>query len=88
MATSSQKSDHITRVRSAVDTWLAAQDALRALRREWDALGLADALTEADFVGSNAGLTPAQMAAVYTSLDAEMALMTQGHATNLYAVAN
>lgn len=88
MATQSQKSDHITNVRSAVDNWLAAQNALAALRREWDALGLSSALTESDFVGSNAGLTPAQIAAVYTTYAAEMDLMAMGHSTNLHAVAS
>ena len=86
MATENQKSDHITKLRNAVDTWLAAQNRLIDLRREWDALGLAGELTEADFAGENAGLTPAHVTAVYTTLQAEMALMAQGHATNLYQV--
>lgn len=86
MATTMQKSDHITRVRSAVDTWLSAQAALNELRREWDALGLASDLVEADFVGENAGLLPTDIADVYTTLAAELTLMSQGHATNLFKV--
>ena len=86
MATTAQKSDHITRVRSAVDTWLAAQAALTELKREWDALDLGSDMVEADFVGENIGLLPADIAAVYTSLAAELTLMGQGHATNLFKV--
>lgn len=84
MSTFEQRSGHITQVRNAVDTWLAAQNALLALRREWDALGLASGLSDADFVGDNAGLTAETMSAVYTTLEAEMGLMAQGHATNLH----
>jgi hypothetical protein len=85
-ATSSQKSNHITLVRNASTQWVQAQNALIDLRREWDALDLANELTEADFVGENTGLTPAEIAAVYTTLTAELALMAQGHITNLMAV--
>jgi hypothetical protein len=88
MATEMQKSNHITSVRNSVDTWLSAQNALLALRREWDALGLSAALTPADFVGENAGLTPAEISAVYTTLDAEMSMMAAGHSTNLHQVAH
>ncbi len=86
MATSAQKSDHISRVRSAVDTILAGQDALIALRREWDALNLGSELTDEDFACENAGLTPANIASVYTTLEAIKTLMDAGHGTNLYTV--
>lgn len=85
--TSAQKSNHITRVRQSVTNWLAAQNELHDLRREWDALALSTAIVAEDFVGENAGLTPAEIAAVYTTLAAEDTLMAQGHSTNLYAVA-
>lgn len=87
MATQAQKSNHVTRVRNAVTQWLAAQNELHDMRREWDALALSTELVEADFMGENEGLTPVEIAAVYTTLAAEDALMAQGHSTNLYAVA-
>lgn len=81
-----QKSDHITQIRQAVDSWLSAQDKLTALRREYDALDLGNQFTDTDFIGDNAGLTGSDISAVYTTLAAELSLMAQGHATNLYKV--
>lgn len=86
MATSSQKSDHVSEVRQTVTKLLEAQNQLAALRREWDALGLSSELVEEDMVGENAGLTPADIAAVYTTLGEIETLMAAGHATNLYKV--
>lgn len=88
MATTLQKADHISQVRSAVDTLLAGMAQLRALRREWDALGLGSAITQADMTGEHEGLSVADIAGVYTTMDAIDGLMAQGHATNLYKAAH
>lgn len=85
--TANQRSDFITNTRNGVDMWLAALDALRALKVQADAQDMLNQLTPADFTGENEGLTAAQITAVYTTLTAENALQAQGHATNLYTVA-
>lgn len=86
MATDSAKSDHISKVRQAAAEILEAADKLRALRREWDYLGLGEALP-VDLAGlGHAGITRAQVSAVYTSAEALEALLAQGHGTNLAQV--
>lgn len=86
MATSAQKVSHIVELRRAVGETLASFNKLRALRREWDALGLSSDIAPADFVGPNVGLETANLTAVYVTMEAIEALMAQGHATNLYSV--
>jgi hypothetical protein len=86
MSTVAQRSDHVTMVRMEATRVLNALDGLNALRREWDALGFSSGITSADMTGANEGITPAQVASVYTTLDAFNSLMAAGHATNLYGV--
>ena len=82
MATDAQKSDHVSKVRQAATDLLKAQEKLDALRKDWDWLALGQELTEADCQG----LTPEQIAAVYTSHAAIGGLLGEGHGTNLAAV--
>jgi len=82
MATQAQKSDHVSKVRQAATRLLEVEATLLDLRRDWDRLGLGGVLTDEDCQG----LTVAQVAAVYTSLEAIEALLAQGHGTNLATV--
>jgi hypothetical protein len=65
---------------------------LTAERQEWDALGMAPGsgtpyeLTQDDLVGTNEHLTPEDVASAFASLDAQKALLLQGHLTNLARV--
>lgn len=86
---SSKKSNFISRVVDGVSALLDATDAIIAERMQWDALGMSPAsgspyeLTQDDFAGSNAHLTPQELADAFNSLDALKALLLQGHLTNL-----
>lgn len=86
MATESAKSDHISKVRQAAADLVEVADRLRALRREWDYLGLGEALPVDLGTLGHEGITRAQIAAVYTTADAIEALLAQGHGTNLAQV--
>lgn len=87
MATSTQKSDFITKTRQATTSLIEANAELNVLLSEWNALDLINEITDEDFTGDNAGLTTAELAAVIgTTLSAINALMAQGHATNLYKI--
>ena len=82
MATQSQKSDHVSKVRQAATDLLIAEAKLLALRQDWDRLGLGAALTDDDCQG----LTVAQVTAVYTALEAIETLLALGSGTNLATV--
>jgi hypothetical protein len=82
MATSEQKSNHVSKVRQAATRLLEAEAELLALRQDWDRLGLGQELQDADCQG----LTVAQIAAVYTSLEALGVMMDAGHGTNFASV--
>lgn len=84
MATSRQKSDHVSKVRAQVRALLEAVNELAALRSEWDALGMSSALQDTDMIGENEGLLAVDIANVYTSATAINNLLAAGHATNLY----
>lgn len=78
---------HIAAVRGAAAGLIAALDAYRAARPEWDNRDYFNALTDADFVGPNAGLTKAQFAAALSSLEAiEAWVRTNNHDDALYVV--
>ena len=61
MATVGQKSDLISTYRAAVTDLLNVSDRLQTLQTSINALGLGT-LTDADFVGDNAGISPAEWA--------------------------
>jgi hypothetical protein len=82
MATSDQKSNHVTKVRQAATRLMDCVKELNGLRVDWDALGLSTELADEDCQGN----TAADIAAVYTSHAAINALLAQGHATNLTKV--
>ncbi len=86
MATMNQKIEHINSVRSNATRLMDTIKALQGLRKDWDYLGLSSAIEAEDFTGTNEGLTPAQIAAVYTTLEAIETLLAAGHGTNLTAV--
>lgn len=86
MATMNQKIEHINQVRANATRLMDTIKALQGLRKDWDYLGLSSALKDADFTGSNEGLTAAQIAGVYTTLAAIETLLGSGHGTNLTAV--
>lgn len=80
----SSTSNHVSRVRQTAAQLIDGVDKLQALKREWDALGYSAAIIESGIIGDNAGVTGADIAAVYVTLDALNTLLAQGHATNLY----
>jgi hypothetical protein len=82
MATSAQKSDHVTKVRQAATRLMDVIKELNGLRVDWDALGLSAELTNDDCQGN----IVADISAVYTSHAAINALLAQGHNTNLTKV--
>lgn len=60
MASTQQKSDHITKQRQAIRNYIAALDELARLFREYTAQNFNHAtagLLDADFIGSNADIT-------------------------------
>jgi len=82
MATASQKSDHVSKVRQAATDLLNASEKLAALQNDWNWLDMGNQLTDDDCQG----LTVAQIAAVYTTLAAVETLLAAGHGTNLATV--
>ncbi len=86
MATMNQKIEHINQVRANATRLMDTIKVLQGLRKDWDYLGLSDAIEPEDFTGTNEGITPAQIAAVYTTLSAIETLLGAGHGTNLTAV--
>lgn len=86
MATMNQKIDHVNQVRANATRLMDTIKVLQGLRKDWDYLGLSSALQPEDFTGTNEGLTPSQIAAVYTTLSAIETLLAAGHGTNLTAV--
>jgi hypothetical protein len=85
---SNRPSDFVTQERQASRDLLAAKDRLHALRAEYDAAGYSGTLTDQGaFVGDNADVTEAEVAAVIgVTLDALDAWLASGHGTNLYAI--
>lgn len=94
-----QNSDFITKTRDAATKLLESIDELRALDKQRAALDLGTALDNGtrseidnddiqfgDFQGANMGVTKNDILNVTTTLNAIEALLSQGHATNLYKV--
>lgn len=81
MATATQKKDHVNKVRIAATNLLEVHARMKALRADWDYLGLSGTLTEEDC----GDLPPEAVAAVYNTLAAVDALLAAGHGTNLAA---
>ena len=76
--------DYVTEVRIATRKLWSALNELKALQREWTALDYMNTLSEDAFQGENAGLDAAAIAAiVFTTTDAVLALLAEGHDTNL-----
>jgi len=86
MADEAKKNNFVSRLVSQVDEFLDAYGELLELRDEWDALDYGNQISAEDLQGTNANLTPAQLAAVFTSVAAVKAVMDAGHKTNLYRV--
>lgn len=86
--TAGQKSDHITRVRSAATKLLTALTEYVSERRMYDGLGFSGgALVDGDFLGANASLTKAEFANAIASLDAVNAFVAgNNHDDVLYVV--
>jgi hypothetical protein len=81
-----RQQDFISQVRTEASAILDAVSRLHALRAEWDALAYGANLTTDDFVGENADLDVAEITGVFTTVEAIDALLSAGHATNLYKV--
>lgn len=81
----SRKSDFISEVRANVKALWNAQNNLRGLQNEWNALDYSTTLDNAvDFVGQNEGLTKTMVGAcVFDTPDAIKVVFDAGHATNL-----
>lgn len=85
----SRKSDFVHDVQQNVTDLIDAYNALRANRREWDAMdyGNSNPITPDDLEGSSGMVNAGDIAsAVGTTVDAIEGLLAQGHATNLYKV--
>lgn len=82
----SRSKQFVSDTRQASIDLIASIDRMRALRREWDALGYSGTLDAAGvFTGDNADVTEPDIAAVIgTTLDAIDGLLQTGHYTNLY----
>lgn len=78
-----QKLDHVTRYRTACRQLWDALQTMRALRAEWDALGLATAITAVDLQNTEHAGLQTVLGNGYTAADALHGQMGQGHATNL-----
>ena len=78
----------VTQARTQATNLILTLQKLAALKDKWDALDLGNTLNNGDIGGDNAGITKAQLSAVLgTSLGAFETLLSQGHATNLHAIA-
>lgn len=69
-------SDFITSYRIAVQQLLAARDTLKVYREYAGALNIVAGLTDADFAGGNADLSPAMITAAFTTMDNLERLLT------------
>ena len=78
-------SDWITNYRQATTRWLTALEDLLALKSQYTALDLGNALTPPDFEG-NSDIDVADIAAGVSSVDALNALFVTGHNTVLYTL--
>lgn len=76
--------DFVSNYRQAVGVWLAALDACVALRRQYDALDLGNALDDDAFTGPNDDITRDDLVAAVSSMGAIDEFFLAGHATNLY----
>ena len=86
MSTLNQIYDFIRNVRIQTNVLLDSIEELDALRAEWDARGMSTELLPEHFLSNDEGLTPEDIAAIFTSHAAIKALLATGHATNLYKV--
>jgi hypothetical protein len=78
----SREQDYITKVREANRAIWEGVNQLKALQREWNALNYTEELDDGE--GANAGITAAQIGSVvFDTTDALIALLDQGHATNI-----
>lgn len=84
-----KKSNWITGMTEDVTSLLDVIGRITARRAEYDALGMSPGsgspyeLTQDDFAGNNAHLTPEILADALSSLDVLKAPLSQGHMTNL-----
>jgi hypothetical protein len=76
--------DWISRYRAADSAFLTALEDLNALRQQYDALDLGNALQEEDFTGANADITKEDVTAAVASVEAITGFVDQGHDSNLY----
>lgn len=77
-----REQDYITEARAANQAIWDGINALIALQREWNALDYGSTLADGD--GANAGYTAAEVGAVvFDTANAFVALLGQGHATNM-----
>lgn len=80
--TASRQQDYISLARQHNKAVWDGISALVALQSEWDALDYGNTLE--DGAGANSGITRAEVSAVVnTTADALVALLAQGHATNM-----
>lgn len=86
MSTLNQIYDFIRNTRTQANALIDAIEELDALKAEWDARGMSTELEAEHFINNDAGLTPEDIAAIFTSHAAIKALLATGHATNLYKV--
>lgn len=77
--------DWVNRTRVAVTDLVNAIDRLKALRTQWDYLGLNGKATAASVAGTNhEGITEANFGDALNSVAAIVSLLDSGHGTNLY----
>jgi hypothetical protein len=79
MATVSQQSDHVTKVKDISTALLDLATRANGLQDDWNYLDLSNELDEENCQGH----TVAEIAAFYTTLTALQALLAAGHGTNL-----
>jgi len=86
---SAKKSNYVSGLVGHVSSLLDAIDDLISDRTAYDALGMAPGsgsayeISQDDLAGSNAHLTPQEIADAHSSLTTLKALLVQGHLTNL-----
>lgn len=86
--TANQKANAISRYRTVVDNLIAALEAEKTARRQYDALDLGTVLVDGDFTGDNMGLTKAQFVTAVAAADTIQNAYGAGVRTSLYKVAH
>lgn len=86
--TGSQKANHISKYRNVVDSLIAALEAEKTLRRQYDALDLGNVLVDGDFTGENLGITKAQFVTAVAAADTVQTAYGSSVRTSLYKVAH